>query len=249
MQQVILSLQWWLITLLCWPLLLWQGKRVRKLALRLPEAAGRRSGMLGSGESLRLLICGDSAAAGVGIEQQQQAFSGQLVELLAKQYQVNWQLAAKTGLDSAGLNSLLQQSYSHQNAVYRLDVVVVSIGVNDVTARRSKAEFQQQIIALLSRLATDFTDPYVLFSAIPPMQHFTALPSPLNYWLGLKASMLNQAMAAELKHWPKAQMICSDIALTADLLAADGFHPSAKGTGIWAKMLADAIVVNRGNST
>jgi len=236
-----MTIRWLLLTLLCWPLLVWQAKRARKRALRLPEASGRRSGMQGSGEPLRLLICGDSAAAGVGISEQHQAFSGQLVTLLSEHYQINWQLAAKTGLDSAGLNSLLQQSYSHQNAVYRLDVVVVSIGVNDVTSRRSNAEFQQQIKALLSRLSTDFTDPYVLFSAIPPMQHFTALPSPLNYWLGLKAAMLNQTLATELNNWPKAQLVYSNLALTADMLAADGFHPSESGCKIWAKLVFDAI--------
>jgi lysophospholipase L1-like esterase len=236
-----MTIRWLLLTLLCWPLLLWQAKRARKRALRLPEAAGRRSGMLGSGETLRLLICGDSAAAGVGLLQQEQAFSGQLVRLLAERYQINWQLAAKSGLDSAGLNSLLKHSYSHQNTVYRLDVVVVSIGVNDVTALRSKAEFQEQIRALLSRLATDFTDPYVLFSAIPPMHHFTALPSPLNYWLGLKAAMLNQALVTELNNWPKAQLVYSNLALTADMLAADGFHPSEQGCNIWAKLVFDAI--------
>ncbi|WP_460858124.1 SGNH/GDSL hydrolase family protein [Rheinheimera gaetbuli] len=234
-------IRWRLLTLLCWPLLLWQAKRARKRALYLPEASGRRSGILGSGEPLRLLICGDSAAAGVGLLQQEQAFSGQLVDLLAERYQVNWQLAAKTGLDSAGLNSLLQQSYSHPNAVYRLDVVVVSIGVNDVTARCSKADFQQQISALLSRLATDFTDPYVLFSAIPPMQHFTALPSPLNYWLGLKAAMLNQVLATELANWPQAQLVYSDLPLSADMFAADGFHPSESGCKIWAQLVFDAI--------
>jgi lysophospholipase L1-like esterase len=120
-------------------------------------------------------------------------------------------------------------------------VVVVSIGVNDVTALRSKAEFQEQIRALLSRLATDFTDPYVLFSAIPPMHHFTALPSPLNYWLGLKAAMLNQALVTELNNWPKAQLVYSNLALTADMLAADGFHPSEQGCNIWAKLVFDAI--------
>ncbi|KKO46720.1 G-D-S-L lipolytic protein [Arsukibacterium ikkense] len=237
-----MTLRWIILTVICWPLLLWQGKRARKLALRLPEAAGPRSGVLGNGEPLRLLICGDSVAAGVGIAQQQQAFSGQLVELLAKRHQVNWQLAAKTGLDSTGLNNLLQQLYSHSNAIYQLDLVVVSIGVNDVTALHSKPEFQQQIKTLLTRLASDFTNPQVLFSAIPPMQHFTALPSPLNFWLGLKAGMLNQALASELKNWPKAQLVYSNLALTADMLAADGFHPSAKGSRIWAQILAEAIV-------
>ncbi|MDP5143464.1 SGNH/GDSL hydrolase family protein [Rheinheimera baltica] len=234
-------IRWLLLTLLCGPLLLWQAKRARKRALYLPEALGRRSGMLGNGEPLRLLICGDSAAAGVGLSQQEQAFCGQLVDLLAERYQVNWQLVAKTGLDSAGLNTLLQQSYSHPNAVYKLDVVVVSIGVNDVTARRSKAEFQKQIRVLLSRLATDFTNPYVLFSAIPPMQHFTALPTPLNYWLGLKAAMLNQALATELSNWPKAQLVYSDLPFTADMFAADGFHPSESGCKIWAQLVFDAI--------
>lgn len=236
-----MSIRLFLVTLLCWPLLLLQAKRARKRALRLPEAAGRRSGMLGNGEPLRLLICGDSAAAGVGIAEQQLAFSGQLITLLSERYQINWQLAAKTGLDSAGLNSLLQQLYSHNNAVYRLDIVVVSIGVNDVTARRSTAEFQQQIRALLNRLATDFTDPFVLFSAIPPMQHLTALPSPLNYWLGLKAALLNQALATELSNWPKAQLVYSNLALTADMLADDGFHPSESGCKVWAKLVFDAI--------
>ncbi|MBV2129867.1 SGNH/GDSL hydrolase family protein [Arsukibacterium indicum] len=239
-----MSIRLFLVSLLCWPLLLWQGKRTRQRALRLPEAAGRRSGMLGNGESLRLLICGDSAAAGVGIAEQQQAFSGQLVTLLSERYQVNWQLAAKTGLDCAGLNSLLHQLYAHSNAVYRLDVVIVSIGVNDVTANLSKTEFLKQIRALLNRLATDFTDPVVLFSAIPPMQHFTALPSPLNYWLGLKAALLNQALANELKNWPKAQLVYSNLALTADMLAVDGFHPSESGCKIWAQLVFESVERN-----
>ena len=236
-----MSIRLFLVTLVCWPLLLWQGKHAQQRALRLPEGAGRRSGMQGSGEPLRFLICGDSAAAGVGITQQQQAFSGQLVKLLARRYQVNWQLAAKSGLDCAGLNKLLHQLYAHNNAVYQLDLVVVSIGVNDVIARHSKVEFQQQIRALLNRLATDFTNPYVLFSAIPPMERFIALPSPLNYWLGLKANMLNQALVAELKNWSKAQLVNHNLALTADMLAADGFHPSESGCKIWAQLVFDAI--------
>lgn len=238
---MLLLLKWWIITLLCWPLLLWQGKRVQKQVLRLPEAAGRRSGMLGSGEPVRLLICGDSAAAGVGIAEQQQAFAGQLVGLLAKQHQVNWLLAAKSGVDSAGLNALLQQLYDHHNAVYRLDIVVVSIGVNDVTALNSKTAFRKQINALLGRFATDFTDPYVVFNAIPPMQHFSALSSPLNVWLGLKAALLNKVLADEIEKWPKAKIIYTEQPLTDNMLAADGFHPSEAGSIVWANQVFQAV--------
>ena len=52
-----------LLQLLLAPWLIWQGRKVRKNTLRLPEAAGPREGQQGSGTSLRLLVLGDSAAA------------------------------------------------------------------------------------------------------------------------------------------------------------------------------------------
>ena len=49
------------------PLLICQGMYVRRVTPKLPEADGPRSGEAGSGALLRLLVLGDSAAAGVGV--------------------------------------------------------------------------------------------------------------------------------------------------------------------------------------
>ena len=51
------------------PVLLAQGLRMRRVALRLPEAAGPREGRVGEprGRPLRLLFLGDSSAGGVGV--------------------------------------------------------------------------------------------------------------------------------------------------------------------------------------
>ncbi|KAB0649370.1 SGNH/GDSL hydrolase family protein, partial [Burkholderia diffusa] len=49
------------------PLLLMQGRRVRRVTPRLAEAAGPRDGTAGDGPPLRVLVLGDSAAAGVGV--------------------------------------------------------------------------------------------------------------------------------------------------------------------------------------
>jgi hypothetical protein len=49
------------------PVLLLQGLRVRLVTPRLPEPPGPRAGSAGQGPALRLLIAGDSAAAGVGV--------------------------------------------------------------------------------------------------------------------------------------------------------------------------------------
>ncbi|EEX09439.1 hypothetical protein SL1157_1477 [Ruegeria lacuscaerulensis ITI-1157] len=48
------------------PLLAAQALMVRQRALRLPEPSGPREGRQGRGPRLRLLIVGDSSAAGVG---------------------------------------------------------------------------------------------------------------------------------------------------------------------------------------
>ncbi|MEM8598518.1 MAG: SGNH/GDSL hydrolase family protein, partial [Bacteroidota bacterium] len=55
------------------PVLLAQGKRVRRVALKLPEPPGDRESTVGNGPPLRLLVVGDSSAAGVGAETQDDA--------------------------------------------------------------------------------------------------------------------------------------------------------------------------------
>lgn len=110
------------------PLLILQALYVRILTPRLLEPQGERSGTQGSGPVLRLLILGDSAAAGVGVATQNQALSGQLVSELEDDFLVVWKLVAKTGHKAedvlAQLEMLTPEPY---------DVVVTSIGVNDVT--------------------------------------------------------------------------------------------------------------------
>lgn len=231
-----MTLRWLLLTLVCWPLLFWQGRRVRKLTLRLPEAAGARAGKHGTGKPLRLLICGDSAAAGVGIAHQQDAISGKLVQRLSATYRVSWQLQAKTGIDSAALAALLQSLPAQP-----LDVVVISIGVNDVTSVGSLRRFRRHIRQILVCLRHRFANPLVLFSPIPPMQQFSALPAPLNIWLGLKAAMLNNVLQRELLQWPKALRLDNPRHISPDMLAPDGYHPSALGCEIWARQLTDRL--------
>ena len=60
------------LTLSLAPLLLVQGRWVRRRTPLLPEPPGPRAGVIGQGPVLRLLIVGDSSAAGVGVAHQAQ---------------------------------------------------------------------------------------------------------------------------------------------------------------------------------
>ncbi len=62
------------------PLLKWQGRRLRAGMVQLAEAAGARAGVAGEQQPaapLRLLVVGDSSAAGVGVERQEHALAAQ----------------------------------------------------------------------------------------------------------------------------------------------------------------------------
>jgi hypothetical protein len=66
------------------PLLIAQALRVRRNVVRLEEPPGARSGSEGAGAPLRLLITGDSAAAGVGARTQEEALSANSLRSFAR---------------------------------------------------------------------------------------------------------------------------------------------------------------------
>lgn len=218
------------------PILVWQGRAVRKRTLRLPEAAGERHGHFGQGRQLRVLLLGDSSAAGVGVSVQDSALAGQLAQQLSEQYRVRWQLLAQSGITSAQLLSQLQDA-----AAQTYDCAVLAIGVNDVTARTSDALWLGQLVSLREILNTKFKVQHVFISAIPPMQHFTALPWPLSGYLGRRARRLNRLTATLAEQSNGLTFMPIDLGVDPQMLAADGFHPSATAYKLWAQQVTALI--------
>ncbi|GLQ31577.1 SGNH/GDSL hydrolase family protein [Litoribrevibacter albus] len=225
-----------LSTLLLLPILLPQGIYVRLTTPKLPEAKGERSGVLGQGNPLSVLILGDSAAAGVGVDCQSQALSGQLIERLKAHYQIEWRLEAKTGDKTLDVIERLETLDA-----FEVDVVITSIGVNDVTSSVSPNDWYHQQQRMIDLLKDKFSVGSVLMTPVPPMHMFPALPQPLRWCLGLRARELN----AHLKKLIHANENCSLIEpgfeLDHSLMASDGFHPGPKLYEQWAEALTQHI--------
>ena len=218
------------------PILLWQGRKVRQRTLRLPEAAGARTGSLGQGLPLRVLLLGDSAAAGVGVGRQEEALAGQLAAQLSSEYQVAWQLLAESGLKCQQLLSKLDDL-----TVQPYDCVVLSIGVNDVTAGTKDQQWLAQLKQLQERLRRDFNVQHIFISAIPPMQYFTALPTLLSGYLGRRAQRLNRLTAQLAERGDGLYFMSIELGVDPQMLAADGFHPSGQAYRLWAEQIAARI--------
>ncbi len=225
-----------LTTLALGPLLLAQGAYVRRVTPRLPEPPGMRSGLSGSGPALKVLILGDSAAAGVGASSQQRALSGCLVEALRGHFQVHWRLLAQTGHKAREVLDQLEQLEAEA-----FDVVLTSIGVNDVTAGTSLRRWVSQQHELIRILKDKFQAEHILLSSLPPMQHFTALPAPLRGYLGLRARRLAEQLAQLAATEHRCVVIDVDFPCAAHFLASDGFHPGEPAYALWAERVAGVI--------
>ncbi|MGY2258642.1 SGNH/GDSL hydrolase family protein [Pseudomonas sp. SDO55104_S430] len=218
------------------PVLLMQGAYTRRVTPKLPEAEGERDGVAGDGEVLRLLILGDSAAAGVGAVHQGEALCGQLVGRLARSHRVCWSLWAQTGLDSQGLLERLEQ-----HAAQPFDVALLSIGVNDVTGMLTVDQWiarQQQLIEVLT---DKFAVQLIVFSPLPPMHLFPALPQPLRWYLGHRAARFNARLAELTSHVHRCRMLDTHLAPVAGSMASDGFHPGPAIYSVWAEDAAQVI--------
>ena len=218
------------------PLLLMQGAYTRRVTPKLPEAEGEREGTVGDGDVLRLLILGDSAAAGVGAATQGEALSGQLVSRLAMTRRVCWSLRAQSGLDSQALLDRLEQ-----HAPEPFDVVLLSIGVNDVTSLLSADQWIARQRQLIDVLTDRFAVRLIVFSPLPPMHLFPALPQPLRWYLGHRAARFNTHLAQLANRTNNCRMLTTHLAPVAGSMARDGFHPGPAIYSAWADDAAQLI--------
>jgi lysophospholipase L1-like esterase len=205
------------------PVLVAQAMATRRRAPVLPEPEGPREGRLGrGGAALRVLITGDSSAAGVGVAHQEQALAGHLSRTLHSRTArpVHWTLRARSGLTTRQVHELLRTQ-----ATPRVQVAVVVTGVNDVIALVPPRRAVAYRAALADWLLSERGVAHVVFAPLPPVHRFPLLPEPLRRVMGDDARRHDEAMA----RWATTRNDVSHIAIALDLqpaaMADDGFHP------------------------
>jgi len=225
------------------PVLLVQGRRVRRETPVLPEPAGPREGLAGEGRLLRLLVVGDSAGAGVGAASQEEALTGRIVARLRERFRVEFRLVARTGASTASTLRQLERIDA-----FPIDAAVTSLGVNDVTGDVGVAKFLALQARLHELLRSKFGARLVLASGIPPMERFPALPQPLRWYLGARARELDRALAAALPDGRGAEYLALAGELDEAHMAADGFHPGPAVYEAWGAAAAARIAAALGSA-
>ncbi|MDG9928152.1 MULTISPECIES: SGNH/GDSL hydrolase family protein [unclassified Pseudomonas] len=230
---------WWGLALAALPLVLPLAIHTRRTALRLPPAGGEQSGLAGAelaGEPLRLLLVGESTVAGVGVEAQEVALAGQLARALALREgrPVAWRACGENGITAAEAGERLLPVALAEPA----DLVLLVFGVNDTTHLSSLARWEDSLRSLSRALSE--RGGKVVFTGVPPIQHFSALPWLLRQLLGRRAALLDAALR-RVSAEERAEYAPVALRFSPDYLARDGYHPSALGYRVWAEHLAERL--------
>lgn len=257
------------------PVYLYQGRKIKRDTVRLPEPHGERQGSVSLSQNhhkaaiqdkpvLNMMIVGDSAAAGVGSETQQEALVGHLIPILQQLPAINgsfstlnWSLQATTGHTSF---DILRRLYIMPTPIEPIDVMILSVGVNDTTSKVSVDKWQQQIKDIVSIAQRKFGVRELVFLSLPPMAQMPAIPAPLNNFVGAKASILDKTLQQICAANDGVTYMATDFARMIEehsngtpidisvMFASDGFHPSSLMYGYWAQQVAERIVELLGTS-
>lgn len=145
------------LPLIALPLAPVQGAWIRKRVPRFPDADGRR-GTLGSGaRDIRLVVLGDSVAAGYAVAHHDSTVTGELAQRLADRYAatVTWSVVATTGFTAGEAAGLVAEALEEFASA---DVVFISIGVNDTKNLHSATRFRRGRLPPAQLLHAMFAD-------------------------------------------------------------------------------------------
>jgi lysophospholipase L1-like esterase len=233
-----------LVAALLSPVLLAQGRRVRRMIPRLPDAAQPWHGVIAGDDPIAILVLGDSTAAGVGAETQDDALPGNLARALSAEWErgVAWQAIGENGATAEDIVLRFLDQASHG----RYDVIFLSIGANDALTLRSRGAFRRDFRTILRRLRSVNPKALILVSSLPAFFRFETLPNPLRWALYLHSQSLESAVRKFVTSEPGVIMSPPPPPYTPGFFASDLFHPSAKGYSDWVDFaLAEAKLIRQ----
>ncbi|MEX3010378.1 SGNH/GDSL hydrolase family protein [Hoeflea sp. TYP-13] len=233
-----------LVSWLLAPVALVQGMLLRSRTPRLQPPDGRPFGQVGSGSepAYRLLVIGDSSAAGVGADHIDETVGAQLAQILHEQTgdAVSWR--------NAGSNSAICEEV-RDHVVPNLERlpythIIVAAGTNDMKNFLTAKRFKKGFGGLLYALRAKWPEAAIIWSPMIDMRTVPSLPAALANILEMRARIINR----------KGRQLCRErYAIAAPQLqtldssgfSVDGFHACGKGYRFWAELLAGTILEQR----
>ena len=122
------------------------------------------------------------------------------------------------------------------------DVVVLSVGVNDVTSGCRTTTFKRDLEQLLGAVRKQNPRALVALAGLPPLGHFPLLPQPLRTILGWRARWFDRVVERATRDVKNTRFVPVDFETTPSAFSEDGYHPSPDSHRIFGDVVASAIL-------
>ena len=232
----VISILVYLIIGLLFPLLWYQGMRLKREVPRLPLPGDSPFGICkGKDKEFKILGLGESPMAGVGIAKHSLTLTGLTAVKLNKLLgcSVKWEILAESGLSLKNLNKLIGEQLG-KNA----DLVLVSMGGNDVFQLTPPWVWKNNINTCVKLLYEKENKPLILFSPVPPVGRFPAIPNPLRIMFSFWGLLLQASLAQTINSMDNAYLLDERFPEGKEYYLEDGIHPSPLAYDPWSEKLA-----------
>lgn len=225
-----------LLSWLAFPVYAWQGIGVRLRARRMLPPKGRvRHRIDGAQPPVRLLVLGDSSAAGVGIADTDAGLPAQLARLIALRHEraVVWRAAGFNSATAGEIRDHVVPNLAAEDWTH----IVLAVGTNDAKNFHTVRRFKREFGGLLYALRAKWPEALIVWSPVVDMRRVPLLPPALGRILEIRASLINRmgtTLCLERGAVPAARLPIEDPEAG---FSDDGFHASADGYRAWAEHL------------
>jgi lysophospholipase L1-like esterase len=204
--------------------------------VRVPAPTGRADGVVpGSAPGRRLVVLGESTAAGTGAPTYETGMAGHLArELAADGQQVAWRSLGRNGARARLVTRDLVPRLADSGAPTH---VVVLIGINDLQ-RSWPGAWDRDVAELLHAVIRACPGARVVVSGLPDITAIPAVPAPLRRVLARRAQRFGRATGRAATASGAVYVPVDHLTLGPGDFSADGLHPGPDGYARWAKHLA-----------
>lgn len=219
------------------PFLYLQSQYVRRKVGRLPDASGETKGKFGAEKAaVKLLVIGESTAAGVGARTHETALAGQFARFLSAKIgkSIEWQVIGRSGITVKETIHELVPKIPDE----KFDYIMVALCGNEVLKLRSPRTFRRDMKKLLGILKDKNENATFFMTNAPAVRLSPILPFPIKPILG-HLSAMHDANAQEFTAEMKRVFYFHQPTEVPEDFFADGIHPSERGYEVWSKRMIE----------
>lgn len=202
----------------------------------------RDSVTIGEGKLLKYAVLGDSTTVGQGGEYAQGIAVSTAQHIVEKGHKVTYQNFAVSG---AAVRDVLREQVD-EVAVTSPDVILISIGANDVTHLTRLSEVEATTNAIIDKLQASNRKVKIIITGSPQMGSVPRFPQPVKYFAKVRTGQINKVFEKVAKDKGVvfariAEKTGPTFMAHPELFAVDKFHPTTKGYNVWVPVLNEAL--------